>query len=76
MTTSKKQYLAAVPALGLVLVAGAVFAGAAVDTAAAPVTERPLAARVQAGSPESLAPATTTRDWEEVAGSRTRGGFR
>lgn len=76
MKTSTKQFFAALPAVGLVLVAGVVFAAAAVETAAAPVTERPLAVAVQAGSPDGLAPDTTARDWEEVAGSRTRGGFR
>ncbi len=65
MKTFKKQFLTAVPALGLVLVAGGLFAVAAMETAAPSAT-------VRAGTPESVAAVTDTPAWEEVARGRGR----
>ena len=67
MTTPK--FLQAAPAVALVAVAAA-FAVYAVGTNP---TRKPAAAQVEGTAPAELAPTTTARDWQEVAGSRARG---
>ena len=76
MTTTNKRLLAAFPALLLVAVAAVLTISSLSGTSLASVQELPRRADVQSVTPDSLSPATTSRDWVEVDGTRTRGGFR
>ena len=76
MTTTNKRILSALPALFLVAVAAVLTISSLSGTSLASVKELPRRADVQSVTPDGLSPATTTRDWVEVDGTRTRGGFR
>ena len=76
MTTTNKRLLSALPALLLVAVATVLTISSLSGTSLASVKELPRRADVQSVTPDGLSPATTTRDWVEVDGTRTRGGFR
>ena len=76
MTTTNKRLVSALPAVFLVVVAAVLTISSISGTSMASVKELPRRADVQSVTPDNLSPATTTRDWVEVAGTRTRGGFR
>ena len=69
--------VACLPALGLAALAVALAAAGLADgTVANPAAEVPRAADLSAVAAETLAPVTTSRDWTEVAGSRSNAKFR
>ena len=69
--------VACLPALGLVALAVALgVAGLADGTVANPAAEVPRAADLSTVAADGLAPVTTSRDWTEVAGSRSNSKFR
>ncbi len=69
--------VACLPALGLAALAVALgVAGLADGTVGNPAAEAPRAADLSTVAAEGLAPVTTSRDWAEVAGTRSNARFR
>ena len=76
MTTTTKRILLALPAFLLVAVAAVLTVSSISGTSLASVQELPRRADIQSVTPDAISPATTARDWVEVDGTRTRGGWR